>query len=190
MLSNPCTLACEHSFCKECIDRMTKLKENLVTLICPFCEKEQVIESGFCNLKPSRLLKQMLDRAKGYIFQNLSGSSKMVFLKSFRYTHLFNMNALLLNKLAILSNLFQTDFSIWHYLPVSTSWSSISDESNSSCFSYYNHVLHNFYHFIWFNTLKLSACLFFLLTLEVFFLLTLLTLLTLHHEKVFEQTEI
>lgn len=115
MLSNPCTLTFEHSFCKECIDRMTKLKENLVTLTCPLCEKEQIIESGFCNLKPSRLLKQLLDRAKGYFFQSLSIYSKMDFLKSFRYTHLFNFGALLLNKVAILSNLLE----IFHF---ATTW--------------------------------------------------------------------
>lgn len=93
ILCNPCRLACEHSFCKECIDLITKFKENLITLTCPLCEKEQVIENDFCNLKPSRLLKEMLGRTKGYFFQNLSNYSKIVFLKSFRYTYLSHLGA-------------------------------------------------------------------------------------------------
>ena len=74
ILHNPRTLKCEHSFCKECVDNMTLFKENQITLTCPLCEEEQFIESGLCNMKPSLLLKQMLDRTIRYLFLNFGDS--------------------------------------------------------------------------------------------------------------------
>ena len=74
ILNNPRTLKCEHSFCKECVDNMTLFKENQITLTCPLCEEEQFIESGLCNMKPSLLLKQMLDRTIRYLFLNFGDS--------------------------------------------------------------------------------------------------------------------
>ena len=68
ILCNPRTLTCEHSFCKECIDKITKFKEDLITIKCPLCEKEEVVEGDLSNLKPPLVLKQMLDLADRYHF--------------------------------------------------------------------------------------------------------------------------
>lgn len=70
ILHNPRTLTCEHSFCKECVDNMTIFKENRIMLTCPLCDEEQFIETGLCNMKPSLLLKQMLDRTIRYLILN------------------------------------------------------------------------------------------------------------------------
>ena len=83
ILWNPYTLPCKHSFCKECIDHITKFKENLITVTCSLCEEDQVIESGFFNLKPPLVLKQLLDRANRYFVKIYRICSKIVFLKSF-----------------------------------------------------------------------------------------------------------
>ena len=39
-------------------------------LTCPLCDEEQFIETGLCNMKPSLLLKQMLDRTIRYLILN------------------------------------------------------------------------------------------------------------------------
>ena len=66
ILRNPQTLTCEHSFCKECIDKIAKFTEDLILIKCPLCEKEEVVEGDLSNLKPPLILKQMLDITNRY----------------------------------------------------------------------------------------------------------------------------
>ena len=68
ILYNPRVLSCEHQFCKECIDEMTKCREKWVTLTCPTCQAEQKFENGLCQIKTPLLLKQMLDKVNRYHF--------------------------------------------------------------------------------------------------------------------------
>ena len=68
ILCNPQTLICEHSFCKECNDNITKFKEDLVTIKCPLCEKEEVVKGDLSNLKPPLVLRQLLDVVNRYHF--------------------------------------------------------------------------------------------------------------------------
>ena len=66
ILCNPRTLTCEHSFCKECIDKIAKFTEDLISVKCPLCEMEEVMEGDLSNLKPPLILKQMLDITSRY----------------------------------------------------------------------------------------------------------------------------
>ena len=68
ILCNPRTLTCEHSFCKECIDRITQYKEELITVKCPLCGKEEVVEGDLSHFKAPLVLRQLLDIATRYCF--------------------------------------------------------------------------------------------------------------------------
>ena len=66
ILCNPRTLTCEHSFCKECIDKIAKFTEDLISVKCPLCEKEEIVEGDLSDLKPPLILKQILDITNRY----------------------------------------------------------------------------------------------------------------------------
>ena len=67
ILCNPRTLTCDHSFCKECIDKIAKFTEDLISVKCPLCETEEIVEDDLSNLKPPLILKQMLDITNRYL---------------------------------------------------------------------------------------------------------------------------
>ena len=61
ILTNPCLLQCEHSFCKECLDKIVKFESDCLLIICPTCQVQHVLRNGMQELKASLPIKQMLD---------------------------------------------------------------------------------------------------------------------------------
>ena len=51
---------------QECIYKIAKFTEDLISVKYPLCENEEVIEGDLSNLKPPLILKQMLDITKRY----------------------------------------------------------------------------------------------------------------------------
>ena len=60
-LNNPRTLQCEHSFCKECLDKIVNINEDCLSITCPTCQMQQFFQNGVQELRTSLIIKQMLD---------------------------------------------------------------------------------------------------------------------------------
>ncbi|XP_046558921.1 uncharacterized protein LOC124267967 [Haliotis rubra] len=71
VFSNPCTLVCNHTFCRKCIVNYTKTRPEAISaksLLCPFCSKmtkvsdpERPVEEWADDVKPIFLIQGLLD---------------------------------------------------------------------------------------------------------------------------------
>ena len=61
VLNNPRTLHCEHSFCKECLDKVICINDDCLLITCPTCQTQQFLRNGLQELKAGLLVRQMLD---------------------------------------------------------------------------------------------------------------------------------
>ncbi|XP_046380759.2 tripartite motif-containing protein 2-like [Haliotis rufescens] len=71
VFDNPCTLVCNHTFCRKCIVLYTKTRPeaiNAKSLLCPFCNKmtkvsvpERRVEEWADDVKPSFVIQGLLD---------------------------------------------------------------------------------------------------------------------------------
>ncbi|XP_067651000.1 tripartite motif-containing protein 3-like [Haliotis asinina] len=71
VFSNPCTLVCNHTFCRKCIVNYTKTRPEAIcakSLLCPFCSKmtkvsdpERPVEEWADEIKPIFLIQGLLD---------------------------------------------------------------------------------------------------------------------------------
>ncbi|XP_046564198.1 protein wech-like [Haliotis rubra] len=71
VFDNPCTLACNHTFCRKCVISYTKTKPEAISaksLLCPFCSKMtkvsepgRPVEEWADDVKPSFVIQGLLD---------------------------------------------------------------------------------------------------------------------------------
>ncbi|XP_067652283.1 protein wech-like [Haliotis asinina] len=71
VFSNPCTLVCNHTFCRKCIVNYTKTRPEAIcakSLLCPFCSKmtkvsnpDRPVEEWADDIKPIFLIQGLLD---------------------------------------------------------------------------------------------------------------------------------
>ncbi|XP_048253357.1 tripartite motif-containing protein 2-like [Haliotis rufescens] len=71
VFTNPCTLVCNHTFCRKCIVNYTKTRPEAIrakSLLCPFCNKmtkvsapERPVEEWADDVKPSFVIQGLLD---------------------------------------------------------------------------------------------------------------------------------
>ncbi|XP_048254880.1 probable E3 ubiquitin-protein ligase MID2 [Haliotis rufescens] len=71
VFDNPCTLDCNHTFCRKCVVNYTKTRPEVISaksLLCPFCSKmtkvtdpERPVEEWADDVKPSFVIQGLLD---------------------------------------------------------------------------------------------------------------------------------
>ncbi|XP_067652569.1 protein wech-like [Haliotis asinina] len=71
VFDNPCTLDCNHTFCRKCVIKYTKTKPEVISaksLLCPFCKQmtkvsdpERPVEDWADDIKPCFLIQGLLD---------------------------------------------------------------------------------------------------------------------------------
>ncbi|XP_046376122.2 tripartite motif-containing protein 2-like [Haliotis rufescens] len=71
VFTNPCTLVCNHTFCRKCVVNYTKTRPEAISaksLLCPFCNKmtkvsapERPVEEWADDVKPSFVIQGLLD---------------------------------------------------------------------------------------------------------------------------------
>ncbi|XP_048253359.1 E3 ubiquitin-protein ligase TRIM71-like [Haliotis rufescens] len=71
VFTNPCTLVCNHTFCRKCVGNYTKTRPEAISaksLLCPFCNKmtkvsapERPVEEWADDIKPSFVIQGLLD---------------------------------------------------------------------------------------------------------------------------------
>ncbi|XP_048253351.1 E3 ubiquitin-protein ligase TRIM56-like [Haliotis rufescens] len=71
VFDNPCTLVCNHSFCRKCVVNYTKTRPEAISaksLVCPFCNKmtkvsapERPVEEWADDVKPIFIIQGLLD---------------------------------------------------------------------------------------------------------------------------------
>ncbi|XP_048253358.1 tripartite motif-containing protein 2-like [Haliotis rufescens] len=71
VFTNPCTLVCNHTFCRKCVVNYTKTRPEAISaksLLCPFCNKmtkvsapERPVEKWADDVKPSFVIQGLLD---------------------------------------------------------------------------------------------------------------------------------
>lgn len=65
LFREPKTLTCLHSFCKECLNEMTKTTNKYDSIVCPLCRDETAIpESGIEGLPTNFFIKNLLEVAE------------------------------------------------------------------------------------------------------------------------------
>ncbi|XP_048253267.1 uncharacterized protein LOC124120680 [Haliotis rufescens] len=71
VFDNPCTLVCNHTFCRKCVVNYTKTRPEAISaksLLCPFCNKmtkvsapERPVEEWADDVKPTFIIQGLLD---------------------------------------------------------------------------------------------------------------------------------